>query len=607
MGSWLEPVQDAWTKSLLPNSSSAVKQINLASHYPGVNMGEFLPHVYLGGNAQIDLYKITPSAMELFWYTGDESAAGSEVLPAAHADVPTSRLAAYPDPTLTDINHRSKAASTFAHNYMTVDSATAARLPGWAQQVSSPGAGDVWTSGYWNGIGWAQSWRQVMNVFPGNSTVEISGTPSVDTHLSTGAYFHTLNLVAELDSPGEYVLNRSTATIYGILPANLSSSSRTRASSIASDGDSVVAHISVLFSVVNVTGAASNVSFRGIDFRHARGSAVIVEGAPGVVMQDSSIQSVGGMGLNVTEAPYFRMQGGMVCDTGSGGVALYGGDRTTLTPMSGALSNVALTRYNRISRVYAAGVNLGGVGNRVEQSRIFDAPHMAVYWQGNLHVIDGNNMTDLVYETRDSGAIYSGRDFTYSVTISNNVISNVNTLIGQEGSRGGNDVQAVYLDDEMSNAHVLRNTMVNVSVGLLLGGGRNNLFVGNKLVSVCDQLDTADAHGQLRGEGVVGLGAECGGGAIDFDNRGMGWGHAGCHSGGTQYDFLSRIPYNTSKVWLDTYPLLANLTLDDPCTPKYNQIWNNTYCNLNGKPFIDQSGSTIAGWGSSAGNNVKQC
>jgi len=99
----------------------------------------------------------------------------------------------------------------------------------------------------------------------------------------------------------------------------------------------------------------------------------------------------------------------------------------------------------------------------------------------------------------------------------------------------------------MSGWHVTNNSFKNVSFAFQLGGGRENLFLNN----------------------TVDLTNRCG---ISFDDRGLGWAAAGCKPGGTNWDFLSRVPYK-SAVWAARYgPFLANMTEDSLCTPKYNQI-----------------------------------
>lgn len=132
----------------------------------------------------------------------------------------------------------------------------------------------------------------------------------------------------------------------------------------------------------------------------------------------------------------------------------------------------------------------------------------------------------------------------------------------------------------MSGWLVANNTFKNVSFAFQLGGGRENHFINNTI---------NDAP-------------RCG---ISFDDRGLNWDKRGCVPGGIPYDFLDRVPYNTSAVWLERYgPYLRNITVDDACRPKYNVIEGNTYCNL--KTFITASAADIQSWGSIATDNTEK-
>ena len=146
----------------------------------------------------------------------------------------------------------------------------------------------------------------------------------------------------------------------------------------------------------------------------------------------------------------------------------------------------------------------------------------------------------------------------------------------------GDDTQGVYLDDMMSGFVVAGNTFFNCSRALLLGGGRENVFANN---SIDGGSLLSPQHG------------------IHFDNRGEGWDSKGCAPGGTNYEFLSRVPY-TSEAWRKKYgDKLANILSDDICKPKYNSIESNLYCNVH-EPWIDASAAEINKWGSSASDNI---
>ena len=111
---------------------------------------------------------------------------------------------------------------------------------------------------------------------------------------------------------------------------------------------------------------------------------------------------------------------------------------------------------------------------------------------------------------------------------------------------------------------------------MLLGGGRHNDFIGNVI-----------KQSSIRQP-------------IAVDSRGGG-GTSCCTKGRLPYDFLSRVPFNTSAVW-KKYPDLADVLNDDPCTPKHNRISNNLLCG--GALNFSLDPSTVAAWGSEMKNNT---
>jgi len=197
-----------------------------------------------------------------------------------------------------------------------------------------------------------------------------------------------------------------------------------------------------------------------------------------------------------------------------------------------------------------------------------------VWVQGNDHTVANNDLHDGCQEGLDSGAVYSGREWTYRGNqFVGNRVSNIN-------SHAGTDVTGIYLDDLMSGWIIHNNTFINNSRAFLLGGGRDNSFMNNQIVA----------------SGAAGA-------AVHFDDRGEGWAAGGCKPGGLPYDFLARVPYATSPAWKKYGPTLANITTDSPCVPKYNKIENNCYSHLAGS-FLDQSAGTIASWKSVDDHNA---
>jgi len=134
-----------------------------------------------------------------------------------------------------------------------------------------------------------------------------------------------------------------------------------------------------------------------------------------------------------------------IYSAGEGGIIIGGGDRITLTPGNNFAINNNIYDCSRWVRTYRAGIFMYGVGNIVKNNLIHDLPHTAVFFWGNDHLIEFNEIHHVCMETGDAGAFYVGRDWTQrGSTIRFNYFHH---LHGVEGQEGWNDVMAIYLDD----------------------------------------------------------------------------------------------------------------------------------------------------------------
>ena len=108
------------------------------------------------------------------------------------------------------------------------------------------------------------------------------------------------------------------------------------------------------------------------------------------------------------------------CDvyaTGDGGISLSGGDRDTLAPAGLFAENNHIHHWSRWNRMYRHGISLHGVGNRAAHNLLHHSPHTAIFFSGNDHVIELNEIHDVCNESNDAGAIYAGRDWTMRGTV----------------------------------------------------------------------------------------------------------------------------------------------------------------------------------------------
>ncbi len=88
-----------------------------------------------------------------------------------------------------------------------------------------------------------------------------------------------------------------------------------------------------------------------------------------------------------------------------------------LTPAGHYAENNHIHHYARWNRMYSPAISISGVGNRAAHNLIHDAPHQAIDFGGNDHVIEFNEIHDVCYESNDAGAIYSGRNWTMRGTV----------------------------------------------------------------------------------------------------------------------------------------------------------------------------------------------
>lgn len=398
---------------------------------------------------------------------------------------------------------------------------------------------DIWVHGYWT-WNWADSYEKVASIDPGKH--EITTVPPGGVYGYTpGRRFYALNILEELDEPGEWYLDRKTGILYFWPPSSIEK------------GRAVVSTLSD--PLVTMQGA-HYITLRGMTLECGRAGGVVVEGGDHVRIAGCVIRNLGDAGVSIGAggdalqgdgSSYNGVTGCDIYNTGEGGIILGGGNRLTLTSAHNYAENNDIHNYQRWVRTYRPGVSVQGVGNIVSHNAVHDAPHSAIILGGNNHTIEYNDIYRVCRETGDAGAFYMGRDWTQR----GNVVryNYFHDLSGVTGQEGFSDVMAIYLDDWTSGTRVYGNLCVRAGRAVLIGGGRDNWVENNIFV---------DCHP-----------------AVHVDARGLGWGKSyfdGKDS--TLFDRLAAVN-GTHPPYSAHYPDLADLLHDDPAFPKGNHIRHN--------------------------------
>ena len=331
-------------------------------------------------------------------------------------------------------------------------------------------SGNIWVHGYW-AYDWANSYERVRRLDPEARVVE-TAAPHGHYHFAKGQRFYFLNVLEELDQPGEYYVDRERGLLYFWPPAPLA-------------GAEIL--VSVLNGPLVAITDADSLEFHGFTLEAGRGCGIRIQGGTGVVIGGCTIRNCGTWAVQMVGGTRHTVAGCDSYGTGDGGIDVTGGDRATLTPCNHAVLNNHIHHFARWSRCYVAGVNLAGVGIRIAHNRIHDAPHNAILFWGNDFLIENNEIYRVCLETGDAGAIYTGRDYTFR----GNVIRY--NFIHHMGGVGMGSI-AIYMDDCVSGTQIVGNILWDCQYGLMLGGGRDFVVANNIFVN-CRPAISADARG----------------------------------------------------------------------------------------------------------------
>jgi hypothetical protein len=388
------------------------------------------------------------------------------------------------------------------------------------------GETDIWLHGYWF-WDWAEQYQRVETIDAKTRTIRLE-KPYHYYGYRKGQRYYAVNVLAELDLPGEWYLDRRSGVLY-IWPPEPMEKARIVFSTLASP----------CISLKN----ASHIVLRDLIVEAGRGEGVKVFGGKGNLVAGCTIRNMGGTGAVVEDGCKNGVTGCEVYQTGMGGIIVDGGDRATLAPAGNFATNNHIHHFARLQRTCAPAILLNGVGNRAAHNLIHDAPHIAIGFAGNENVMELNEIHDVCRETDDVGVFYTGRNWT----VRGNVIRHnfIHHVTGPIAGPRSCSAQGVYLDDCASGIIVFGNVIFKTSHAMCIGGGRDNT-IQNNLMLDCDH-------------------------SIDFDNRGLGWAKDSVAPGGEMLVTLEQVPYRRPP-WSEKYPQLLKVLSDDPGSPKGNVI-----------------------------------
>jgi len=389
-------------------------------------------------------------------------------------------------------------------------------------------AEDIFVNGFWR-VDWADEIIPVVGLDTEKREITLERNPGYG--FSGGRRFYAFNLLEEIDVPGEWYLDRKRGILYLWPPGDFRNSR---------------VLVSLLQSAFVSMRETSFVTIRGFVMEAGRSTAVGIDRGTRNLIAACTIRNVTGNGVEISGGTRNGVLGCEIHGVGLKGVSLNGGDRRILTPAGNYVENCHIHHFALHKKTYQPAVEIGGVGNRVAHCLIHDAPHQAIAYGGNDHVIEYNEIHHVVQESGDAGVLYAGRDWTFR----GNVVRY--NFIHHIPSGPGYGTKGVYLDDCCSSTTIFGNVFYKMRESVFIGGGRDNI-VENNIFIECDH-------------------------PVHLDDRGVDWEHF--KPDGPMYDPLKRFNHEKPP-WSTRYPKLARILDENPQQPLGNTVARNVFYRSN--------------------------
>ncbi len=249
---------------------------------------------------------------------------------------------------------------------------------------------DVRLYGYWF-WDWFEEYQKVASIDADAKTFTLS-KPYSNYGYRKDQRYYALNVFRELDTEGEWYLDRRTQTIYWLPPKDLD----------VAKAETVLSVFDRPF--ITLTDA-KHVILRGLTLQEGRGNGIQINDGADCLVADCTIQRFGGDGVIVEGGQHHGIFNCTIHTMGAGGTRVAGGSRETLTPGKHFVENCHIFNISRLKRTYTPAVHLDGCGNRIAHNLFEDMPSSAMRVEGNDQLIELNTIRNVVQESDDQGGL----------------------------------------------------------------------------------------------------------------------------------------------------------------------------------------------------------
>ncbi|WP_207532126.1 right-handed parallel beta-helix repeat-containing protein [Desertivirga arenae] len=335
---------------------------------------------------------------------------------------------------------------------------------------------ELWLKGFWR-VPWEPFTIKVEGIKINSNTIQLSEEPDggMGSKYSSIASqnplwrngtgkekWRAINLLEEIDYPGEWALDVNEQKIYFYAPAALES-----LDIMIADTDKPG---------IRVTGS-SNLRFSGLSISGTRLNGVELIDASGIQIAGCSISNVGNNGLIVKGGKDNRLRSNDIFQTGGAGILIANtGNRKQLLNSGVMVENNHIYQIGQLS--FREAIQLANsVGILVRHNLMHDMPKSAVRTDMvNNCIFEYNEVHNIALGESDNGAFYNyGGWSTYGNIFRYNFIHHINRSNG------------FYCDDGDSGDIFYNNIVYDAIDAIKFGGGHSNIAKNNLFIRCKDQ------------------------------------------------------------------------------------------------------------------------
>ena len=316
-----------------------------------------------------------------------------------------------------------------------------------------------WLGGYWF-YDWNDSYKPLGRIDPKQRVMEVPGK-----RFRHGLRFFGLNLLCEIDAPGEWYLDREVGRLYWYVPETVD----------PADAGTTLSMLQAKFMLT--LEDCEGVTVRGLSFCESRGGALKVLGGSDVRILDCRMENLGSEALLVKGGRNHRIDGCALRHLSAAGITMSGGDRARFEPAGHLCTNTLVEDYERFHRTYNGAFTAEGCGIALTHSVLRDGPSSALSLAGNDLVAEYNLIDRVAQESDDQG----GFDLYLNPSMRGIRLRYNHWRDIRGGTRYG--VGGIRLDDLISGVEIRGNVFERCGSvefgGVQIHGGSDNVIEDN--------------------------------------------------------------------------------------------------------------------------------